>query len=474
MEYKIDWLTLTLKPENNNVQYHDMRDDNDMCPLENWCFEFLELTDYKGQFTVKSGSVQHYNIMYRYQGIDIALSSPERFHEQGLMIRFSGDGMAFYEKTMRIKYPDFSWITFLKQFFSLGLYGFTCKCTRIDLAYDDISYSRKRCLISLLNVSRALEAGEFVSAFRTNTSKAPCANINAYKDVRRNNKGEVLGETYYVGNRKSKVFLRFYDKLLESKAHNEDIDEKIKHWTRMEFEFKDCRAMSVCDSLITLSPEEFSHYMSQVTNHYIRFIIPKYSRSNYYKCETVEWWLKVVGTVEKAKLAVNKSYKNKFKSCYAWFKKTVFPSLYAILHCVTINDFLSDVRDIGREKVCFGKGSNADMIYNDYFDYRHSEKFTGISIHRLSCEDFAELLKQFDDAAFDIHMRYKAAELCRACDMDELSKETIKCKIDNLIKEYRNTNFVAVPVVNSMYDRTIDEFQNEEQLENDYPFPVFA
>ena len=82
-------------------------------------------------------------------------------------------------------------------------------------------------------------------------------------------------KTYYLGNRKSKVFLRFYDKLLECQAHKEPYDKDIKHWVRMEFEFKDVRAMSICDSLIMLEPEEFGKYMSQVTNHYVRFIVPK-------------------------------------------------------------------------------------------------------------------------------------------------------------------------------------------------------
>ena len=33
----------------------------------------------------------------------------------------------------------------------------------------------------------------------------------------------------------------------------------------MEFEFKDVRAMTVCDSLIMLSAEEFGLYMSKAT-----------------------------------------------------------------------------------------------------------------------------------------------------------------------------------------------------------------
>ncbi len=470
MNYIIDWLTLTIKPEKDNVTYSQLHMKGDLCPLENWCFEFLELTDLKELFQKKQGSVQHYNTMFRYNGIDIALSSSSRFSEQGLMFRFSGDGVAFYEKYMRERHSEWSWITFLKEFFSLGVFGITCRCTRIDLAFDDISKDDKDRLIDLKIVAKALEKGEFVSAFRKTDEKSPCDKlIPAYRDIMRNTKGNVIGKTYYVGNRKSKVFLRFYDKLLECKAKKEPYDEDIKHWCRMEFEFKDVRAMTVCDSLIMLTPEEFGTYISKVTNHYIRFIIPKGTRENYYKCNSRKWWKKIVGTVEKSKLTNNKAYRNRYYSTIRWLKKQVFPTLYAVLHCIKVDELITDIRDIGLSKYNNGN-NNYGMIVNDYFNDRESEQFKGIEIHKASYDDFENILAELDKVAYSSKMRLKVLNMCKALSLDDERKKLINSQSEEIIEQYRIMHKPHKVTVNGLYDHDITEFMNEKQCYDYFPF----
>lgn len=471
MDYIIDWLTLTLKPEKDNVTYTNLHKKGDMCPLENWCFDFLELSDIKDSFTKKQGSIQHYNTMYIYNGISIALSASSRFSEQGLMFRFSADGIAFYEKRMRERYPEWNFVTFLKEFFSLGVFGLTCKCTRIDLAFDDISYDDSR-LIDLKIVAKALKRGEFVSSFKASDSKTPFKLIPAYEEIKRNTKGKVLGETYYVGNRKSKVFLRFYDKLLECQAKKEPYDEKIKHWTRMEFEFKDIRAMTVCDSLIMLSPEDFGTYISKVTNHYIRFVVPKGTRSNYSRCSSRKWWQKVVGTVEKAKLIENKAYKNKYNSTVRWLKKQVFPTLYAVLHCMKVDELITEVRSCGIDRVESSGKNRYNQIINDFYKDEKDEVLKGIEIHKATCDDFTAILEELDKVAYSTKMRYKALNLCKALNLTEQDKKLIQAHTERLEEEYRILHKPCKRVVNGIYDMSICEFLNEEQAINydDYPF----
>lgn len=474
MDYKIDWLTLTLKPEKDNVTYSNLHVKGDMCPLENWCFQFLELSDMKGSFRKKQGSIQHYNTMYHYNGISIALSSSSRFSEQGLMFRFSADGISFYEKYMREHNSEWTWVTFLKEFFSLGVFGLTCRCTRIDLAFDDISYDDKDRLIDLKIVSKALRNGEFVSSFRATDSKTPYKLIPAYEDIKRNTKGSVLGETYYVGNRKSKVFLRFYDKLLECKAKNEPFDEKIKHWSRMEFEFKDVRAMTVCDSLIMLTPEEFGTYMSKVTNRYIRFVVPKGTRENYYRCNSRRWWEKVVGTVEKAKLVENKAYKNRFNATMRWLKRSVFPTLYAVLHCIKIDEFLTDIRSAGVDRVDNGLGSNFNMIINDYFKDTQSEVYKGIDIHRSSYDDFEKILAEFENTAYSTKMHLKALNLCKALKLDNEQKRLVQAHADELVRQHNILYKPNKTTLDGIYNRHIMDFMNEQQILGDFPFPMYS
>ncbi|MBQ9385207.1 MAG: replication initiation factor domain-containing protein [Ruminiclostridium sp.] len=474
MDYKIDWLTLTLKPVKDNVTYTDLHFNGDMCPLENWCFQFLEMSDLKGNFKKKQGSIQHYNTMYQYNGISVALSGPERFPEQGLMFRFSGDGIAYYEKYMNGKYSDWSWIKFLKEFFSLGVFGLTCKCTRIDLAFDDISYDAEK-LIDLKTVATALKRGEFVSSFKSSDSITPFRLIPAYDEIKRNTKGEVLGETYYVGNRKSKVFLRFYDKLLECQAKKEDYDATIKHWVRMEFEFKDIRAMTVCDNLILLGQEEFGKYIAKVTNHYIRFVVPKGTRANYSRCNTRKWWQKIVGTVEKAKLVENKSYKNRYKSAYRWLKNYVFPTLFSVLHCVKIDVLLTDIRDSGIDHYDKnGKGSRHEQIVNDYFTEKDTEKYSGIDVHKLSCDEFSELLAGFNKTAYSLQMKKKAVDLCKSLSLDDAKQELVKHHSDELTRQYNILHKPARDTVRSMYNMNIIDFRNEKELLNDFPFSMYG
>lgn len=438
MNYIIDWLTLTLKPDKVGVSYSPMAFVGELCPLEDWCFNFLSLKNFKNSFRRKQGSIQHYNVMYSYNGIDIALSSPERFSEQGLMLRFSSEGLAFLKKVKKENNKDWTIIEFLKEFFSFGVYGFTCKCTRIDLAFDDISYDDNR-LIDLSIIEKALKKGEFVSLFRFDSPDNPLHQLPARQQLKRK-KGDVLGNTINVGNRKSNVFLRFYDKLKECQSHKKEYDEKIKHWVRMEFEFKDIRAMCVCDSLISLTPAEFSQYMSQVTNRYIRFIVPKGDRSHYYRCSPRKWWTKIVGTVEKARLVENKVYKNRFNATMKWLRRSVFPTLFAILNCMRIDEFITDIRVQGAEH--FKEHHNE--IINDFVNNPVSECYKGLDIHKISSGAYENILKELKELSTN-NRRLKSFgyELCNCCDM---LNEYEKFHHYNVEDSYDKTiwNFVTV------------------------------
>ena len=440
MNFKIDWLTLTLKPSGAGTSYNIMNYSfcDDMNLLEDWCFSFLQLKREKKLFRRKQGSIQHYNVMYTYNGISIALSTPDRFSEQGLMFRFSAEGIAWYEKFRRDTSRNWNWISFLKEFFSFGVYGFTCRCTRIDLAFDDISYDDKNRLLDLDIIERALSRGEFCSLFRKDNPHTP---LETSKELERK-KGSVIGRTLNVGNRKSKVFLRFYDKLLESLAHKKVVNKNIKHWVRMEFEFKGTRAMSVIDSLILLPPAKFAEYISAVINRYIRFIVPKGDREHYYRCSSRKWWVKVVGTVEKARLVENKAYKNRFNSTMKWLQKSVFPALYSVLHCVSVDDFLVNVRQCGFSSPT----AHHNEIIADYAKNTISECFDGIDIHRSSSNEYFEILKEFDKMAHDMHLKLLGYQLCEATFLEER------------FEKYHNPN-----IEGTRY-KTIDDFRTSEQV----------
>lgn len=450
MDFKIDWLTLTLKPDKSGVSYDELRGfdvgyDVELCPLEKWFFDFLKLMKIKNDFRFKCGSVQHYNFMYSYNGIDIAFANPEHFAEQGLMIRFSAQGIAFYEKYRKEYEKEWNWVEFLKEFFSLGVYGLKCKCTRIDLAYDDISYDDNR-LLCLEKISKAVTRGEAVTLFRRcpEWNKNEC--VNEITHIReRNPKGELLGETIEFGNRKSAVFLRFYDKLKEQLKLKRDVDENIKHWVRMEFEFKQNRAMAVCDSLILLSTEEFGKYFAQVVNRYLRFVKPEGDRKHYYRCASRKWWRDIVGTVEKAKLAENKAVRNRYKSSKRWLERTVYPTLYAVLNCDTIDKFLTDLQQAGQENHKF----KHDDIVKDYISQKSEEERKGVENHKESTDCFEKLVKELEITARKNEMLKNGRELCEVLGMQA-----------EFEKFYQ-------PKTYGMLDKHIDEFKNRQMLLRD-------
>ena len=446
MDFKIDWLTLTLKPERSDVKYKDSlsldMDDLvlEMCPLEKWTFEFLKLIKIKPDFRFKCGNVQHYNFLYSYNGIDIAFANSEHFAEQGLMIRFSAQGIAYYEQYRKYYDKDWNWISFLKEFFSLGVYGLKCKCTRIDLAYDEISYDDNR-LISLDRINKAIKHGEAVSLFHKRKPLDKCESKLEISRVRElNSKGDLIGETINFGNRKSATFLRFYDKLREQLNAKHDIDDKIKHWVRMEFEFKQNRAMAVCDSLMLLSAEDFGKYFAQVVNRYLRFVKPDGDRKHYYRCKSRKWWLDIVGTVEKARLTENKAVRNRYNSSLRWLRKNVFPTLYAVLNCMSIDKFLTELKNAGGEQL---KRKHEEII-KDYISDKVDETRKGVENHKVSTdiEAFEKLVTELEKTAHLNTMKAAGKDLCEILGMereyDAFFNPHIEGMLNKDITEYNN------------------------------------
>ncbi len=437
MDYKIDWLTLTLKPE-ENATYSEFKTIGDMCPLEAWIFNFLKLYKLKKEFHFKSGSVQHYNFMYTYNGISIAFANAFNFAQQGLMIRFSAEGIAFYEKYRKEYEKDWNFISLIRDFFSLGIYGFKCRCTRIDLAFDDISYDDNR-LISLDRISRAVKHGEAVTLFRRVPEWDKNEFIHETTHIKeRNSKGELLGETIEFGNRKSAVFLRFYDKLKEQLKLKREVNEKIKHWVRMEFEFKNNRAMAVCDSLIMLNSVEFGKYISQVINGYLRFVVPKGDRSHYCRCNSRKWWRDIVGTVSKARLVNNEAIKNRYKSSMRWLERTVYPTLWAILHCKNVDEFLTDVQQAGYENQSY----RHSQIIADYINNQQEEDFKGLEAHKQFTNDFENLIKELEKSVYSNEMKKVGYDLCQVFEFEKRFETVHKPRtigmVGKNIEEFKN------------------------------------
>lgn len=175
--------------------------------------------------------------------------------------------------------------------------------TRLDLAIDDIGcqYYSTDYLVLILENSRC------VSKFR-----------NWRNLCERSITGEKTGHTVYLGSRKSDIFLRVYDKMLEQKSSFP--------WVRWEFELKDVRARQVADKLVQES--NVGSIAVGLLNNYFRVI--NLDNSNKSRCSVDLLWQKFIDGILPVKLYVPLETKT-LEEKRDWFKRQVAPTLAGII-----------------------------------------------------------------------------------------------------------------------------------------------
>lgn len=148
---------------------------------------------------------------------------------------------------------------------------------------------------------------------------------------------ETLGRTLYYGSKKSKLFMRVYDKKLEkinrakvNLQQKEVLLKKNPEWTRMEVVFREERANMAADYL--LIKNEVGLLIRGVLNHYIRFLEPNPDSKNQQKrrWDTAPWWEKVIDDVGKIKLSQRKADRS-IEDMQDWIFKQISPTLATIL-----------------------------------------------------------------------------------------------------------------------------------------------
>ena len=381
MDYKVDYLTLSLIP-NTRV---------DSGKMYNNLLDFLGLTKFRENFIQFSGG-RFYNYIMRYR--DISIKIPDSFSSdlQGFCIEFTGQGIDYYIDYMREYHPDYEVKDLLAAFFSLADKGFRCRVTRIDIAYDDISYEEKRFYtLDLDRIQRAILRQEFISPF--SHRKKHKEMVVSFEDSEKGKGRNAIntGKTINLGNRRSEVFGRFYDKLAEQRTKGNTVDENIKHWSRLEFEFKNFHAMSLCEIIVGSPQEELSLYLSKIVNSYIRFIVVKQkNETNYHRCPVKRWWAKAIGTIERAKLVIKKPEKNHYDSAVRWVKRSVAPTLLSILHCIPMDRFLMMVKENAVERI----SNKHDLIVADYINRKSVEVLTGYDEYKLYSDNYEAFIAE--------------------------------------------------------------------------------
>ena len=172
-----------------------------------------------------------------------------------------------------------------------------------------------------------------------------------------------MGHTVYFGNRKSSVYVRFYDKKAEQLQQGLSVDENINSRVRCEYEYHNSKAIAVMTLFIENDYADFvQKYKATVMGH-LRFI--NSDDSNRSRCSTCGWWVSFLNTLDGLKLSTGPVKTVQFRKTAKWLSRSVAPTLWAMMSCLGI-EFLTGLQETGRDKI---KERQLQLI-EDYMDNR--------------------------------------------------------------------------------------------------------
>ncbi len=339
----LDYLTVSIRPE----KYCE---GSTVEMLQNLVCEIFHLDGYLDKFQLV-GRARHYIAVYRYNDIQIKICDENRLFTQGICLEMSGNGLAHWINSL----PEGVLVRdVFRQFRSLSTCGFKVNVPRLDVALDDIAYGMDKPLLHMSTIARKWSEHEFCSRSQPNVTETnldfKSQDEGFFKVGKRkiNRKRGTVGHTVYFGNRKSSVYVRFYDKLAEQLQQGIAVDENINSWVRCEYEYHNAKAIAIMTLFIENDPDDFvQKYKATVMGH-LRFI--NLDDSNRSRCSTCAWWISFLNTMDGVKLSSGPVKTVQFRKTAAWLKRSVAPTLWAIIACLGI-DFLTGLQEDGRDRI---------------------------------------------------------------------------------------------------------------------------
>lgn len=408
MESKFDWLTLTVKPEKEDISFWDtyhMFEDK------------LLLKDLFNKM-VRVGRVAHYEACLGYENITLCLPPVSRFREQGFCLRISSQGLDFFNR-----YLDTYNITlkqWLGMFRALCFQGYVTDCTRFDYAMDDIHLNGDKPIITMDKVLRSVKNGDICKTGRVidiiDGDFTLKTRIKCFEGK------PVVGRTLNIGSRSSTVFCRFYDKLAEQLQKKQPVPKDCTSWTRCEFEFKGSAAMAVLNAFLDYDDVDFGNYMRGVVNKYVSFIVR--NNSNISRCPIKRWWAKFLGgCTEKFKIP------HKLPARSAWSRArrgliqylSILYTLWCELGAVGVYKFFKkefENKRLSNPAAELYKPELADNIRDGKLDY---EKMTGFKRYQYSSYDGIggyDISQKIDHQWYEYHNLWFKAHHMSAYDLE--------------------------------------------------------
>lgn len=178
----------------------------------------------------------HIKLMY----MDIKDHLPASQCEMGVCLELSSHALRDIENAKGFT----NWFQWFQDFYTVFP---NAVATRIDIAAD---FFHDLHQLTPLGLSR-LGLGAYGRTLHTKTRK------NQYIEDQDTAKKKRIGETYSFGKRTNNIYLRVYDKLQERIHEHGDSwlkDNRIKNWTRWEFELKNKAACDAVNQLLSGVP----------------------------------------------------------------------------------------------------------------------------------------------------------------------------------------------------------------------------
>lgn len=354
----LDYLTVSIRPE----KYCE---GATVEMLQNLLCDIFHLNGYLDKFQLV-GRARHYIAVFRYNDIQLKICSEDRLFTQGICLEMSGNGFAHWVKML----PEgVSVRDVFREFRALSVCGFKCNVPRFDVALDDIAYGLDKPLLHMSTIARKWSEHEFCSRSQANANETKIdfkSQDEGFFKVGRqtvNKKRGTIGHTVYFGNRKSSVYVRFYDKKAEQLQQGLSVDENINSWVRCEYEYHNNKAIAVMTLFIENDYADFvQKYKATVMGH-LRFI--NSDDSNRSRCSTCGWWISFLNTLDGLKLSTGPVKTVQFRKTAKWLSRSVAPTLWAMMSCLGI-EFLTGLQETGRDKI---KERQLQLI-EDYMDNR--------------------------------------------------------------------------------------------------------
>ncbi|AHM67473.1 hypothetical protein PPSQR21_038350 [Paenibacillus polymyxa SQR-21] len=200
--------------------------------------------------------------------------------DMGIHVQFSGQGCRQWET-----YYGAAWSDLLGQ-----LSNMDANFSRIDLAVDDIRHNGDKPYFRVGELIRRAKKGLCRSKWRT---AKPIEKIKLAD-------GSSQGKTIYYGSPSSKMQLRIYEKDYERLNDDQQLEENLTAWNRIELQLTDERAQAT--ALFIQNGMETGEIILGILSHYINYVDDDGTR-NKSRWPISQFWSDFLGDVGKLRLA---------------------------------------------------------------------------------------------------------------------------------------------------------------------------